>query len=159
MSMFIKFDGVDGESMQKDYEGWIEITKCNMASSAPPSTDLGSGSGVGKPTIHGFSFETVAGRHTPQLNMKYYMGEHFPTVTVVFLKQGGASSADKYYELKMERVFISSMTNAKEEGSLGKEAITLSAETFRQEYFSQGGDGLLASVGATTYNNKTNEST
>ena len=98
-SMFIKFDGVDGESEQEGFVGCIEIADYNMNSSAPPSDALGSGSAVQKPTIHGVSFRTSAGRHTPQLNMKYYMGEHFNTVTVTFIKQAGGASAEKYYEL------------------------------------------------------------
>ncbi len=157
-SMYIKFDGVDGESKQAGYVGWIEISKFNMASSAPPSTDLGGGSGVGKPTIHGVSYETVAGKHTPQINKKYYEGAHFPFVEVVFLKQATGASAEKYFHLKMSHVFVSSITNGKSEGALGTESITLLAEEYMQEYFGQDSDGLLASVGSTTYNTKTNVS-
>lgn len=129
-----------------------------MSTSAPPSTDLGGGSGVGKPTIHGVSYQTAAGRHTPQINKNYYQGTHFTTVQVVFLKQTGGESAEKYYELTMQHVFVSSISNAKSEGSLGSEAITLLAEEYKQEYFSQGPDGGLTSVGSTNYNAKTNVS-
>ena len=157
-SMFIKFDGVEGESQQAGYEGWIEISNFQMSSSAPPSTDLGGGSGVGKPTIHGVSYTTAAGRHTPQINKKYYEGAHFTTVRVVFLKQTGAASAEKYYELTMQHVFVSSISNGKSEGALGSESITLLAEQYKQEYFSQASDGSLTSVGSTNYNAKTNVS-
>lgn len=158
MSMFVKFDGVDGESQQAGYEGWIEISDYNMTSSAPPSTDLGTGSGVAKPTIHGVSFKTTSGRHTPQINKKYYEGTHYSTVQVVFLKMTGAASAEKYFEMTMSHVFVTSIGNGKSADSLGTESITLLAEEYKQEYFSQDSAGVLTSVGSTTYNTKTNES-
>ena len=153
-SMYIKFDGVEGESQQEGFVGWIEISDFNMTSSAPPSTDLGGGSGVGKPTIHGVSFKTTSGRHTPQINKKYFDGKHFTNVQVVFLKQTGDAQAQKYYELTMDHVFVTSMGNGKSEGSLGSESITLLAETYKQEYWAQASDGSITSVGSTSYNTK-----
>jgi type VI secretion system secreted protein Hcp len=157
-SMYVKFDGVEGESMQEGYEGWIEISNFQMSSSAPPSTDLGGGSGVGKPTIHGVSYTTVAGRQTPQINKNYYEGTHFPTVQVVFLKQTGNSVPEKYYELTMSHVFVMSISNSKSEGALGSESISLKAEQYKQEYFVQSAGGDLTSVGSTQYNAKTGKS-
>ena len=154
--ILMKIDGVEGESTQTGYEGWIEIKDFSMSSSAPVSTQLGTGSGVGLPTIHGVSVGTVSGRHTPQIGAKYFAGQHFTNATVVFLKQTGGSSAEKYYELTLENVFVTSMANSKVEGALGAEALTVLAEIYTQEYFAQGADGMLASVGSTGYNAKTN---
>ncbi len=154
-SMFAKFDGVEGESQKSGYEGWIEISDFNMSSSAPPSTDVGGGSGVGKPVIHGVTYSTVAGRHTPQINDKFYKGTHFATAEIVFLKQTGGETSEKYYHLTLSNVFVTSVNNAKAEGALGSEIISLLAEEYTQEYFAQGADGLLTSVGKTTYNAKT----
>jgi type VI secretion system secreted protein Hcp len=156
--MFIRFDGVDGESQQKGLEKWIELASFSMSSAAAGSTALGGGSGVGKPSIHGVNFSTVAGKHTPAVAQKYFKGEHFPTVEVKFIKQTGNASAEPYYHLKMEKVFVTSMQNGKSEGSLGSESMSLTAETYEQEYFVQGADGKLTSVGKTKYNEKTNES-
>lgn len=154
---FIKFFGPDvtGESTQKGFEGWIEISNFSLSSSTPGSTALGTGSGVGKPVMHGASFGTTAGKHTPLLNKNYFEGKHFAKAEVKYVKQTGAAQAETYYHLTMEHVFITSMGNSKGEGSLGFETITLSAESYKQEYFAQGEDGLLKSVGATTYNEKT----
>jgi type VI secretion system secreted protein Hcp len=155
--MFIRFDGVDGESQQKGLEKWIELQTFSMSSAAAGSTVVGGGSGVGKPSIHGVNFSTVAGKHTPAIAQKYFKGEHFPTVEVKFIKQTGNASAETYYHLKMEKVFVTSMQNGKSDGSLGSESMSLTAETYEQEYFHQGADGKLTSVGKTKYNEKTNE--
>lgn len=156
--MFIRFDGVDGESQQKGMEKWIELKKYSMSSATAGSTVVGGGSGVGKPSIHGVSISTVAGKHTPAINQKYFKGEHFPVAEVKFIKQTGEASAETYYHLKMEKVFVTSMQNDKTEGSLGNEGISMTAETYEQEYWAQGADGKLTSVGKTKYNEKTNES-
>jgi type VI secretion system secreted protein Hcp len=156
--MFIRFDGVDGESQQKGMEKWIELSSFSMSSHTAGSTIVGGGSGVGKPSIDGVHFMTVAGRHTPAIAQKYFKGEHFPTVEVKFIKQTGADSAETYYHLKMQKVFVTSMQNGKGEGSLGSEQMSLTAEIYEQEYWAQNADGKLTSVGKTTYNEKTNVS-
>ena len=152
---FIKFDGVDGESEQSGHEKWIEISGCSMDASTPGGMDEGSGAGVGKATIHGVSFTCKAGRHSPHLEKKFYEGTHFANATVHFLKQAGGEAGEKYFELTMQKVFITSMSSSKGEGSLGIESITLTAEDYTREYFAQDGSGALTSVGSTKYNNKT----
>lgn len=155
---FIKFTGPDvvGESEFALAKEWIEISNFSLSSSTPGSTALGGGSGVGKPVMHGASFGTTAGRHTPDLNKQYFNGKHFDKVEVKFFKQTGqADTAECYYHLTMENCFITSMGNSKGEGSLGFETITLTAEKYTQEYFAQNKQGLLASVGKTSYEEKT----
>ena len=154
---FIKFFGpdVEGESKQSGFEGWIEISNFSLSSSTPGSTALGGGSGVGKPVMHGASFGTVAGKHTPQLNKNYFEGKHFTKVEVKYAKQTGAPQAETYYQLTMDHVFITSMGNSKGEGSLGFETITLTGEQYKQKYWYQGSDGILSPAGETTYNEKT----
>ncbi len=156
--MFIRFDGVDGESDQKGLEKWIEIESWSMSSATAGSTKVGGGSGVGKPSIHGVSFSTIAGKHTPAISQKYFKGEHFPIVEIKFVKQTGEASAETYYHLKMEKVFVTSKQDGKVKDSLGNESMNLTAETYEQEYFVQGALGKLTSVGKTKYNEKTNES-
>ncbi len=161
--MFIWFKGVTGESKQKGLvehqDEWIELASFSMSSAAAGSTKVGGGSGVGKPSIHGVNFSTVAGKHTPQIAQKYFKGEHFDKVEVKFIKQSGAATAEVYYHLTMEHVFVTSMQNGKGDGALGSEAMSLTAETYEQEYWSQDSKGKLTSVGKTKYNEKTNEST
>ena len=154
--MYIRFDGVDGESTQKGLEKWIELGSYAMSSRTEQSTELGEGSGVGKVTIDGVSFHTVTGRHTPQIFTKMCSGNHFPVVEIKFLKQTGAEAAETYYHLKMEKVFVTSNSVSKSPGSLPGEGLHLTAETYEQEYWVQGGDGGLNSVGKTKYNSKTN---
>ena len=155
---FIKFDIVDGESQQEGMKDWIEIGSFSISSATSGSTNVGGGSGVGKPSIHGVSFTTVAGKHTPKIMKNYFEGKHFDEVKVVFIKQTGADKAEKYYELTMKHVFVTSMQLGKGEGSLGNESMSLTAEEYKQEYFSQAADGSITSVGSSTYNEKTGKS-
>lgn len=152
---FIKFQDVKGESQQKGFEDWIELSSFSMSSATSGSTSLGGGSGVGKPSIHGVSFSTVAGRHTPTIMKRYFEGKHFEKVEVKFIKQTGADAAETYYHLTMQHVFVTSMQAGKGEGSLGSESMSLTAESYKQEYFAQEKDGTIKSVGSTTYNEKT----
>lgn len=156
--MFIKFDGVTGESQQKGFEGWIEIVHSDMSSSAPVSTGTTGGSGTGKPTVHGYSFSAIAGRHTPDINKRYFEGKHFPKVEVKYVKQTGDATAQTYYHLTMENVFVGNISSSKATNSDANESFQLHAEKYTQEYFAQDSAGALKSVGSTSYNQKTNES-
>ncbi len=155
VDMFIKFSGVDGESQQKDFENWVEIDSFSMSSAAAGSTAVGGGSGVGKPSIHGVNFTTIAGKHTPTISQKYFKGEHFDKVEVKFIKQTGDESGQPYYHLTMEHVFVTGMQNGKGQGAPGSESMSLTAETYEQEYFVQDAKGKVTSVGKTKYNEKT----
>lgn len=158
--MFMKVSGVDGESKQKGLENWIEITSFSMSSATPGSTAIGGGSGVGKPSIHGVSVSTSAGKHTPNINLKYFKGEHFDKVEIKFIKQTGQdAAAETYYHLTMDHVFFTSNQMSKGQGSLGSEGMNVTAEKYKQEYWVQDEKGKLTSVGSTIYNEKTGEST
>lgn len=152
--MFMKVSGVDGESEQTDFKNWIELSSFSMSSAAAGSTAIGGGAGVGKVSIHGVNGTTVAGKHTPTIAEKYFDGKHFDKVEVVFIKQTGDDTGQKYYHLTMENVFFTSMQNSKGEGSLGSEAFSLTAESYEQEYWAQDKTGKLTSVGKTKYNEK-----
>ncbi len=152
--MFMKVSGVDGESKQTKFENWIELSSFSMSSAASGSTAIGSGAGVGKVSIHGVNGTTVAGKHTPTIAKKYFNGEHFDKVEVVFIKQTGDDQGEKYYHLIMEHVFFTSIQNGKGEGSLGSESFSLTAESYEQEYFAQDSKGKLTSVGKTKYDEK-----
>lgn len=152
--MFMKVSGVDGESKQTKFENWIELSSFSMSSAASGSTSIGTGAGVGKVSIHGVNGTTVAGKHTPTIAKKYFNGEHFEEVKVVFIKQTGDDSGDKYYELIMKHVFFTSIQNGKGEGSLGSESFSLTAESYEQEYWAQDEKGKLTSVGKTKYEEK-----
>lgn len=154
----IKFDIVDGESQLNEHKNWIEISSFSISSATPGSTMVGGGSGVGKPSIHGVSFTTVAGKHTPKIMKNYFEGKHFDEVKVHFVKQSGKDAVEKYYEMTMKHVFVTSMSLSKGEGSLGQEAMSLTAEEYKQEYFEQNEKGVINSIGSSTYNEKTGKS-
>lgn len=152
--MFMKVSGVDGESEQEGYKNWIELTSFSMSSAAAGSTAIGTGAGVGKVSIHGVNGTTVAGKHTPTIAKKYFNGEHFDKVEIVFIKQTGDDAGKEYYHLTMEHVFFTSIQNGKGEGSLGSESFSLTAESYEQEYWAQDSKGKLTSVGKTKYEEK-----
>jgi type VI secretion system secreted protein Hcp len=158
-NIFIKFDGVDGESQQAGFEKWIEINDWNLSAMGAQSSGYGGGSGGGKPTYNPITITTVAGKHSPKLYEMFNRGKHFPTVQVVALKQTGDESAKKYYTCDLKSVFISSMSfmTYTDAGS-GSESISITFEEVKQEFFTQDDKGLLTSVGSMTYNNKTNVS-
>lgn len=155
---FIKFDGVDGESQQEGYKNWIEISDWSVSAFAAHSSDVGGGSGVGKPSYQPVTVNAVAGKHSPLLYKKFNEGKHFDLVEVISLKQTGSDKAEKFYHCTMKHVFITGMAYTRFTDTQGSESISFKFEEIKQEYWTQDSKGKLTSVGSMTYNNKTNKS-
>ena len=153
--IFIQFDGITGESVDAKHSGWIEVSSFSEGLSAPGSTGLGTGGAVGKPSFAPFGFTTIQGKHTVNIKQKMFAGKHFDKVKVAFVKQAGDNTISQdYYTVEMEHVFVTNYSLGKGEGSLGHETYMIEAEKATWEYFAQGSDGKLTSVGTSSYDQK-----
>ena len=56
VDMFLKLDGVDGESKDKDHKGWIDIYSFCLGVSNAGAGHYGGGSGAGKASISDITF-------------------------------------------------------------------------------------------------------
>jgi type VI protein secretion system component Hcp len=153
--IFIQFDGITGESIDTKHNAWIEASSFTEGLSAPGSTGLGTGGAVGKPSFMPFGFTTIQGKHTINIKTKMFAGQHFDKVKVSFVKTTGDNTISQdYYTIEMEHVFVTSYSLGKSENSLGHESYSIEAEKATWEYFSQGADGKLTSVGTSSYDQK-----
>ena len=153
--IFIKIDGITGESQDDKHTDWIEVASFTEGLSAPGSTGLGTGGAVGKPSFQPFGFATVQGKHTIDIKNKVFSGKHFDKVDVAFTKAtGDGTTGQEYYTVKMEHVFVTSYSLSKGNDSVAYETFTIEAEKAEWEYKAQGSDGQLTSVGTSSYDQK-----
>jgi type VI secretion system secreted protein Hcp len=79
--MYMKFDGVDGESTSQGHEKWIDVLSFSWGVSRPATTSGGGGGGgAGKVQVHDISFVRHTGKASPTLMLACCNGKHFPTV-------------------------------------------------------------------------------
>jgi type VI protein secretion system component Hcp len=153
-NVLVKFDGVDGESVQDAYVGWIECSSYSEGQTAEVQVG-GTGMGGGKTVIHPFSIQAEMGAHSCELKSKMHQGTHFATAELHIMKNVSANTMAPFYIIKCKNVYIDSHSTSGAGGTNPFESITFHATEVTYEYFKQateGGD--LTSTGAKTYNQK-----
>lgn len=143
--MFLKVDGIDGESPDQNHKNEIQILSFNFGATQPGSAGFGGGSGVGKVQIHDFQFSKYMDKASAKLFEACAVGKHTPTVTLTCRKAGG--SQQEYLKVKLSDVIVSSISHAGSGGdSLPIENITLNFSKIEIEYKPQDEKGGLGGV-------------
>jgi type VI secretion system secreted protein Hcp len=143
--MFLKIDGVEGESLDDSHKKEIELLSFSFGASQPGSAGHGGGSGVGKVQVHDFSFSKYFDKASPKLFEACATGKHTPKVTLTCRKAGG--SQQEYLKVVLTEVLVSSIQNSGSGGdSLPTESVTLNFSKIEIEYKPQDEKGGLGGV-------------
>ncbi len=140
VDMFLKIEGVDGESTDKDHADEIDVLAWSWGMSNSGSMHTGGGGGAGRVAIQDFSFTKYIDKSSPMLLLKCANGGSFDEATLVVRKAGG--SPLEYFTLKFTNVIVSSVSMG---GSGGEdrltENITLNFAKVKWTYTEQNPDG------------------
>lgn len=155
--MFLKLEGIDGESEDSKQKGWIELLSWSWGEVQTGSAGKGGGSGVGKVDMQDFSFTKFLDKATPKLMLFCASGKHIPTVEFMARKAGGEQ--EHYMKMKLIDVLVSSFqtSNSAGSGSLPVESISINFSKIELEYFQQDAKGKTASAGKAHWSVKENK--
>lgn len=109
VDMFLKIEGIDGESTDDGHQQWIEILSFNHGVSQPVSGASGTGGRTGgRADFHDFIITKTLDNATPDLNMHCCNGKHIPKIEVELC----LATEDKHTFMKyeMENVIVSSVS-------------------------------------------------
>lgn len=104
-ALFIKFDGVDGESVDEHHSRWSDIDYVSWGVTAE-SSGSGGGSGKGKATFQDLAWGQYLDKSFPTLFKYTASGKHFPDVTVDFTVDIQDTQA-VYFQMNFREVFMS----------------------------------------------------
>lgn len=145
VDMFLKLDGIDGESTDKGHKNEIEIESFSWgASNSGSAAHGGGGGGAGKVSMQDFSFTTRVSRASPQLFLACASGEHIKSALLTVRKAGGQQQ--DFLKVTMSDLLVSSY---KAEGSSGGDAdvpvdqVSLNFAKIQVSYSPQRPDGSL----------------
>jgi type VI secretion system secreted protein Hcp len=116
VDMFLKLDGVKGESKDEKHKDEIDIESFswkfeNQTSTLPTS---GGGGGAGKVSMQDFHFVAKMSMATPQIMTACAAGKHIREATLTCRKAG---SDREYYILILQNVLVRSQQNSGRTGS------------------------------------------
>lgn len=128
---FLKFDGINGSSVQKGHEKAIEFESFSWGVSITPSRP---GAGTGKPSFSDFSwFQDMDVSSTALFGA---VGETIKTAVVDFTSVIGGQN-QTYFRMSFDNVFITSLTYSGSSGSLVGLAGSFAYDKVTLDYWAQ----------------------
>ena len=103
----IKFDGIDGESTDRDHKGEIEVLSWSWGISAQPSGGSGGGIASGRATAQDVTFVHGYDKASPLLAKAAASGRHIKQVTLA-ARRAGQSQKD-FLKVTMKEVFVTAV--------------------------------------------------
>jgi type VI secretion system secreted protein Hcp len=151
VDMFLKIEGVKGESTVDGHEGEIDIYGWHWGMSNSGSMHVATGGGSGKVDIQDITISKKVDTSSPVLMQFCSQGKHFPNGTLTVRKAGGDRPVD-YLTIKMDKIFITSYTTGGSEGDdTVNESISLNFSKYELTYKPQNEDGTPGADVITTF--------
>ena len=137
---FIEIDGIEGESLDSDRAGQIDLLSWGWGMSQSGTTHMGGGGGAGKVDVQDLTFVKAVDKASSPLALACCKGTHIASATLA-VRKAGDTPLD-YYIFTMENILVTSVQGG---GGMGEESlsesITLNFEKFEWNYQPQKDDG------------------
>jgi type VI secretion system secreted protein Hcp len=105
---YIKFDGVDGESKDRDHEGWIDVLSVDWGMNKPNEGATGQSRRRGSVVVEDVVLVKELDKSSPKLQEKMLMGEVIPKLEIEMTETNSDGTQQPYLKIVMEDVIISS---------------------------------------------------
>jgi type VI secretion system secreted protein Hcp len=141
-SIFLKVDGVSGESKDSAHSDWIELESFSWGASQAHAVHSGGGGGAGKADFQDLSCVARMDKAFPTLFKHCATGKHFPKVELHQAKAGG----DKLTFLKIElnEVLVTHASNTGTSGAESMTNFTLNGSKLKISYIPQSEKGAAS---------------
>ena len=154
--IYIKLDGIDGESKDSQHKDWIDVLSFGYSVSQSSSAFTGGGSGVGKASFDTLSFTHYIDKASPNLFLYCARGKHISTVELSCCKSGGGSQ--EYMRITLDDVIIASVSPSGANADVQmSEMVSLSYAKIKVEVKEQKNDGTMGAAVTGAWNVKENK--
>lgn len=140
VDIFLKLDGIKGESADDKHKGEIEVLAWGWGASQLGTAGTATGGGAGKVNVQDLSVTKFIDKASTDLFLATCTGKHLKKATLTVRKAG--EKPLEYLIVDMENVFISSVSPG---GSRGDDRLTenisLNFAKFEMKYVPQKEDG------------------
>jgi type VI secretion system secreted protein Hcp len=141
VDMFIKIDGIKGESKDSKHPDEIDVIAWSWGATNSGSSHIGGGSGSGKVNVHDLSITKYVDKASADLFKACAQGKHIANALLTVRKAGGTDPLE-YLKVTMNDFIISSVSTG---GSHGEERltenVTINFSKIKYEYKEQKADG------------------
>ncbi len=140
VDMFLKLDGIEGESKDAKHKGELDIESFSFGASNAGSTSGGTGAGAGKVSMLDFSFATQVNKASPKLFLACASGQHIKTALLTVRKAGGQQQ--DFLKITLSDVQVTGYhQGAAEAADTPRDQVTLNFSKIHVSYSGQRPDG------------------
>jgi type VI secretion system secreted protein Hcp len=139
VDMFLKLDGIKGESKDHKHGGEIHIESFSWGMNQTGAHGTGGGGGAGKVSVHDISITKFVDKASPALMLHCANGKHIANGLITIRKAGDKPL--EYMKITLADILISSVQHAGHGSDLLTENATLNFSKFKVEYQEQKPDG------------------
>ncbi len=140
--MFLKIDGIKGESKDKTHKDTIDIESFSFGVSNGGTMSAGGGGGAGKVSFQDIHVMKQADLSSPSLMEACAKGSHIKFALLTVRKAGGKQ--EEFYKIKLSDVIVSSVSNSGVSGGNPQESLALNFAKIEFDYKEQTKEGTLA---------------
>jgi type VI secretion system secreted protein Hcp len=119
VDMFMKVEGISGESMDKAHSGEIDVLAWSWGVSQSGTFHMGGGGGSGKANVQDLSFTKYVDASSHALQLACLNGKHLTKCTLTVRKAG--EKPVEYIVINLEDCIVSSVSTG---GSGGEDRLT-----------------------------------
>ncbi len=154
--MFIKIDGIEGESLDATHANEIEVLDWHWDVLQHSNMHSGSGGGSGRATVNDFCFTHYTDKASPNLLNYCLTGKHIKSIVFVVRKAGGDPL--EYLTMTFTDVIVThvDMSGSTDDETRPRENVRLAFTKVTQDYVMQNSEGSKSGVISASYDVKAN---
>ncbi len=155
IDIFLKLDGIEGESVDKQHAKEIEVLSYNWGVAQSGSTGAGGGGGAGKAVFDELRFVARLQKSSPKLFLACASGKHVKSGVLTVRKAGGKPF--EFLKLTLTDLLVSSYEHLApgEESGEALEEVGLRFAKIKMEYTEQSKTGAAGTVTSAEWDLKT----
>jgi type VI secretion system secreted protein Hcp len=133
-NVYLKLEGLDGESMDADHTDWIEVNSFSWGVDNPASFAIGQGGQATQAHIASINIQKHCDKSSVALYKACTTGKHIPSGTLSCLKLDGDSRVE-YLKIDLTDIMVSGLQWSGSGGEhLVHENVSLVFAEFKQAY-------------------------
>lgn len=133
--IYIKFDGVDGESQDRDHKDWIELLSFSQGQYLSVSSGAPGGAAVGRLVFEEFALKKTLDKSSPKLAEACCKGTVFPNVQLHLARPSSGGTQATYYTYEMKNVIVTSYhIDGSTQEPVPTESVSLNFEEIKVTY-------------------------
>ncbi len=143
MAAYIKFDGIQGESQDKDHKGWSDISSFGQGMTQPGGGTTGATRRRGDVILENFSVSKELDKASPKVAEAICKGKVFPKVEIDLTASYTDAGRVTYYRYELKNVMVTSYNigGSGQSEDVPMEDFSLNFEEIKVTYTECGPDG------------------